>query len=66
MADSLYILPGQPETFDDQIVPDTDDCFLAPADVSAYASHVSVVCLLAFFSSPLSLHHFLSNHLLSA
>ncbi|KAK7476735.1 hypothetical protein BaRGS_00032028 [Batillaria attramentaria] len=34
MADSLYLLAGQSETFSgDQIVPDTDDCFLAPADV---------------------------------
>lgn len=44
MADSLCYLSGQSETFGDQIVPDTDDCFLAPADVSSYSSHVSVVC----------------------
>lgn len=39
MADSLYLLSGPSETFGDQIVPDADDCFLAPAEVSAYASH---------------------------
>lgn len=45
MADSLCFYSPQSETFGDQIVPDTDDCFLAPADVShsAYtANHVSV------------------------
>ena len=52
MAESLYLLSGQTETFGDQIVPDTDDCFLAPADVSAYSSHVSVVCF--FQHSPFS------------
>lgn len=43
MADSLCFYSPQSETFGDQIVPDTDDCFLAPADVShsAYtANHV--------------------------
>lgn len=35
MAESLYLLSGPSETFGDQIVPDTDDCFLAPADVSS-------------------------------
>ena len=49
MAESLYLLSGQTETFGDQIVPDADDCFLAPADVSAYSSHVSVVCLFHHF-----------------
>ena len=44
MADSLFLLPGLPDSLGDQIVPDTDDCFLAPADVSAYSNHVSVVC----------------------
>ncbi|KAL8564745.1 hypothetical protein ACOMHN_003591 [Nucella lapillus] len=39
MAESLYLLSGPSETFGDQIVPDTDDCFLAPAEVSAYSSN---------------------------
>ncbi|KAL8617010.1 hypothetical protein ACOMHN_014181 [Nucella lapillus] len=35
MADSLCVLPGRTETFGDQIVPDTDDCFLlTPADMN--------------------------------
>jgi hypothetical protein len=48
MADSLYLLSGPSETFGDQIVPDTDDCFLAPADVSSYSNNVSVVCFIMF------------------
>ena len=31
MADSCFILE-ESEVFDDQIVPDTDDCFLPPTD----------------------------------
>lgn len=43
MADSCY-MNLESEVFDDQIVPDTDDCFLPPSEPQlASHSHVSII-----------------------
>ena len=42
MADSCFV-PLEGEVFDDQIVPDTDDCFLPPSEpAQLLAGHVPV------------------------